>query len=91
MYEKNFDLQFLCDNETFGIMEICFSREKLIWPRNGLPADRDPIPPIFYISQNRTPVTMTLITLIMEQNGLGAGGWVLGFPRGYNAFREVYK
>lgn len=25
---------------------------------------------------------MTLITLIMEQNGLGAGGWVLGFPRG---------
>lgn len=28
---------------------------------------------------------MTLITLIMEQNGPGAGGWVLGFPRGHNA------
>lgn len=28
---------------------------------------------------------MALITLIMEQNGLGAGGWVLGFPRGHNA------
>lgn len=43
------------------------------------------------ISQNRTPVTMTLITLIMEQNGPGAGGWVLGFSRGHNAAREVYK
>lgn len=62
---------------AFGVDGSCFSREKLIKFRNGLPADRDSIPsPIFCISQNRMPVTMTLITLIMEQNGLG--GWWLG-------------
>lgn len=80
------DLELICCVTTAKLSELrefLLSRETDLTLKPGyLPIASFDSPSIFCISQNRTPVTMTLITLIMEQNGLGAGGWVLGFPRG---------